>query len=196
MVTALGHTSDRTVADLVGDAECRTPTEAGARVVPRKSDLQQKLADRRRRLDREIERRFRQETERLARAKAGIARLSPIRQLERREQHVRDQQRRLHAALGVRLRMSQARLTATGGRERMQRALGSRLAREEGRLEGQRQRLVALSPDSVLSRGYSITRDRRTGVILRTAVDAAVDQEVSIQLGSGGLSARVEEVRP
>ena len=24
-----GHTSDRTVADLVGDAECRTPTEAG-----------------------------------------------------------------------------------------------------------------------------------------------------------------------
>src|SRR5205807_971040 len=38
VVTALGHTSDRTVADLVGDAECRTPTEAGARVVPKKSD--------------------------------------------------------------------------------------------------------------------------------------------------------------
>src|SRR5207237_2323061 len=52
VVTALGHTSDRTVADMVGDAECRTPTEAGTRVVPRKADLVAQLSDRRRRLDR------------------------------------------------------------------------------------------------------------------------------------------------
>src|SRR6202035_1423488 len=49
VVTALGHTSDRTVADLVGDAECRTPTEAGARVVPKKSDLVAQLRERARR---------------------------------------------------------------------------------------------------------------------------------------------------
>src|SRR5437588_5536437 len=60
VVTALGHTSDRTVADLVGDAECRTPTEAGARVVPKKADLLTSLRERRRRLDREIAQRFRQ----------------------------------------------------------------------------------------------------------------------------------------
>src|SRR5690349_21971238 len=53
VVTALGHTSDRTVADLVGDAECRTPTEAGARVVPRKADLLNQLKEKERRLDRE-----------------------------------------------------------------------------------------------------------------------------------------------
>src|SRR6266852_9747673 len=53
VVTALGHTSDRTVADMVGDAECRTPTEAGARVVPKKADLLLQLRDRERRLDRE-----------------------------------------------------------------------------------------------------------------------------------------------
>jgi exodeoxyribonuclease VII large subunit len=196
VVTALGHTSDRTVADLVGDAECRTPTEAGSRVVPRKSDLLQHLADRRRRLDREVGRRFRQETERLARARTNIARLSPIRQLERREQHVRDQQRRLHTALAVRLRMSQARLTSSGGVDRVRRVLNSRLTREAGRLEGQRQRLVALSPDSVMSRGYSITRDKRTGAILRAAAEASVEQDVTVQLGSGGLDAKVKAVRP
>src|SRR5207247_6065931 len=54
VVTALGHTSDRTVADMVGDAECRTPTEAGARVVPRKADLITHLRERGRRVDREI----------------------------------------------------------------------------------------------------------------------------------------------
>src|SRR5438874_9055538 len=98
VVTALGHTSDRTIADLVGDAECRTPTEAGARVVPKKSDLVLNIGERRRRLEREIERRLSQESDRLARARANIARLSPMRQLERREQLVRDQQRRMHAA--------------------------------------------------------------------------------------------------
>src|SRR5439155_16377781 len=64
VVTALRHTSDRTVADLVGDAECRTPTDAGARVVPKKADLLIPLRDRRRRLDREIGQRFSQEDDR------------------------------------------------------------------------------------------------------------------------------------
>src|SRR5947208_4957523 len=155
VVTALGHTSDRTIADLVGDAECRTPTEAGARVVPKKADLLTSLRERRRRLDREIAQRFSQESDRLVRARANIARLSPMRQLERREQLVRDQQRRMHAALTLRLRMSHARLTATGGRERITRTLVSRFAHEAARVEGQRQRLVALGPESVLSRGYS-----------------------------------------
>ena len=108
---------------------------------------------------------------------------------------MRDQHRRLHAALTLRLRMSHARLAASGGHERIKRALTSRLAHEAARLEGQRQRLVALGPESVLSRGYSITRDAGSGAILRTATDAAVDQDVTIQLGSGRLAARVEDVR-
>ena len=74
VVTALGHTSDRTVADLVADAECRTPTEAGARVVPKKSDLLQHLTERRRRLDRDVKQRFSRYDERLERAARGTAR--------------------------------------------------------------------------------------------------------------------------
>src|SRR2546430_1282857 len=66
VVTALGHTSDRTVADMVADAECRTPTEAGARVVPRKADLAAQLRDRERRLGRELARQLNVRSERLA----------------------------------------------------------------------------------------------------------------------------------
>src|SRR3979490_2261565 len=65
VVTALGHTSDRTVADLVGDAECRTPTEAGSRVGPKKSDLLLQLPERGRRMDREISQRVVREGDRL-----------------------------------------------------------------------------------------------------------------------------------
>src|SRR5438874_2409132 len=115
VVTALGHTSDRTVADLVGDAECRTPTEAGARVVPRKADLVAHLRERGRRVDREIAQRVsreverlshkrqrvlqllpamvRQRAERIARAASELLRLSPIAQVARREEALRDRMR-------------------------------------------------------------------------------------------------------
>src|SRR5690348_14480902 len=218
VVTALGHTSDRTVADLVGDAECRTPTEAGARVVPRKADLLTSLRERRRRLDREVERRFSQEgdrlgslrmrvvrllttvvqrpADRLARAKADLAKLSPVHQIERRELALREQQRRLHAAVTLKMQSSRSRLAATGGMERIERAIANRLAESARKLESHRQRLVALSPESVLTRGYSITRDAVTGAILRSAAEAAVGERVTIQLGSGRLGGRVEEVSP
>src|SRR6202030_2105420 len=120
VVTALGHTSDRTIADLVADAECRTPTEAGARVVPKKADLLLQLSERGRRLERERDRRLAREverlqarrerllavlpnlvrirSERLVRARADLARLSPVQQVARRSEALRERGRRLDAA--------------------------------------------------------------------------------------------------
>src|SRR5207244_3259674 len=46
VVTALGHTSDRTLADLVADREARTPTAAAEIVVPNKADLLRRLGER------------------------------------------------------------------------------------------------------------------------------------------------------
>src|SRR3981081_235597 len=50
VVTALGHTSDRTLADLVADREARTPTAAAEIVVPNKLDLLRQLGERGQRL--------------------------------------------------------------------------------------------------------------------------------------------------
>jgi len=52
VITALGHTSDRTLADLVADREARTPTAAAELVVPKKMDLLRQLDERRQRLQR------------------------------------------------------------------------------------------------------------------------------------------------
>src|SRR5947199_4277184 len=51
-ITALGHTSDRTLADLVADREARTPTAAAEIVVPKKADLRRQLGERGQRLQR------------------------------------------------------------------------------------------------------------------------------------------------
>jgi len=216
VVTALGHTSDRTVADLVGDAECRTPTEAGARVVPKKSDLLLHLRERGRRLDREIGQRLAREgerlsnrkqrmvqllpavvrnrVERLARAAAELGRLSPLAQVARREEGLRERGRRLQGAAAARLSRSRNALGARRATERIDRALAERFGAATRGLDHRRQRLVALSPEGVLSRGYSITQDAESGSVLRTSVGTAVNRRLRIRLGEGRLGAMVDEV--
>ena len=216
VVTALGHTSDRTVADLVGDAECRTPTEAGARVVPKKSDLVAQLRERARRLDREAGQRIarqaerllqkkqrlvqllpalvRMRAERLTRAAADLARLSPMQQVARREEALKERARRLTAAANARLTRSRTNLASRRAADRLDRALTERFALATRGLEHRRQRLVALSPDGVLARGYSITQDAETGSVLRSAGNTAVDRKLRIRLAAGRLGARVEKV--
>ena len=218
VVTALGHTSDRTVADLVGDAECRTPTEAGARVVPKKSDLTAQLRDRGRRLDREIAQRIAREAdrlankkqrlvqllpalvrnrvERLARAAAELGRLSPVAQVARREDALRERSRRLDSAAAARLTRARNALVARRAGDRLERALAERFGAATRGLEHRRQRLVALSPDGVLSRGYSITQDAESGALVRSASETAPNRRVRIRLGAGRLGARVDEVEP
>jgi exodeoxyribonuclease VII large subunit len=216
VITALGHTSDRTVADLVGDAECRTPTEAGARVVPKKSDLLIQLRERGRRLDREIAQRLgreaerlankkqrmvqllpalvRHRVERLARAAAELGRLSPLAQVARREDALRERGRRLNGAASARLTRGRNALAARRAATRLDRALAERFAAATQGLEHRKQRLVALSPDGVLSRGYSITQDAESGAVLRASRDTFVNRRVRIRLAAGRLGARVDEV--
>jgi exodeoxyribonuclease VII large subunit len=216
VVTALGHTSDRTVADLVGDAECRTPTEAGARVVPKKSDLVALLRDRARRLDREISQRIAREAERLAnkkqrivqllpvlvrhrverlaRAAADLSRLSPVAQVARREEALRERGRRLTSAASARLARGRNALASRRAADRLERALAKRFATATQGLDHRKQRLLALSPDAVLSRGYSITQDAESGAVLRSSSGTAANRRVRIRLAAGKLGARVDEV--
>ncbi len=196
VVTALGHTSDRTVADLVGDAECRTPTEAGARVVPKKSDLLVQLSERRRRLDRELKQRVARYVERVERARKDLARLSPVAQVARREEALRDRRRRLDSVAASRLSRSENALTARRAEQRLERALAEKFSGATRALAHRRERLNALSPDGVLARGYSITQDAESGAVIRDAKSTTSGQNLRIRFARGRVGARVEEVEP
>jgi exodeoxyribonuclease VII large subunit len=185
-------------------------------VVPKKSDLLLQLRERGRRLDREIAQRLVRETERLAakkqrmvqllpalvrhrvdrlaRAAAELGRLSPLAQVARREDGLRERGRRLNGAAAARLSRSRSALGARRATERLERALSERFAAATRSLDHRRQRLVALSPDGVLSRGYSITQDAESGAVLRSSEGTAVDRRLRIRLGAGRLGARVDEV--
>src|SRR5207302_1186398 len=99
VVTALGHTSDRTLADMASDAECRTPTEAGARVVPRKSQLVEQLRERARRLEREGLRRVQASLEAVTRRRERLAQLLPAQFALRQRRLATAVQRRIRVRL-------------------------------------------------------------------------------------------------
>lgn len=196
VVTALGHTSDRTVADLVADAECRTPTEAGARVVPKKADLLAHLRERQRRLDRELRQRVARYVERLERAASEVKRLSPVAQVIRREEGLGERRRRLDSAAATRIARSLNALSSRRAADRIDRALAQRFAGATRALAHRAERLNALSPDGVLARGYSITQDAESGAVVSSAAQTSPQRRVRIRLASGRLGARVEEVEP
>jgi exodeoxyribonuclease VII large subunit len=192
VVTALGHTSDRTLADLVADREARTPTAAAEVVVPRKADLLRQLEERR---------------SRLLRAGAN-ALVAPRMQLSSRQRDLEREARDLLARRRERLQDLVARVRQHDPREvlrrrernlielrsRFERALVRLLRDQASALESRAQRLRSLGPQETLSRGYSICLDRG-GRVLRSASETGSGASVSVLLYSGRLECSVDEVQ-
>ena len=217
VVTALGHTSDRTLADMASDAECRTPTEAGARVVPKKAELRAALAERGRRLEREgllrvgsraeavvrrLERlglllpaHFQLRRRRIERAAADLRRLSPAQQLARRAAELGERARRLRSGAQRTVAGRRDELKRRRGEESLRRLSADLLARRLRELDNRAGRIAALSPEAVLARGYSITEDEESGRVLRAAAETVTGSRLRVRLATGSLAARVEEVR-
>jgi exodeoxyribonuclease VII large subunit len=100
--------------------------------------------------------------------------------------------RRLELALRSRVERDRSRLTRQG--ERLRAAPRLLLERRRAALDRSGARLQALSPLATLGRGYAIVR--AGGEPLREATSVGAGDAVDIQLASGSLGARVDEVRP
>jgi exodeoxyribonuclease VII large subunit len=219
VITALGHTSDRTLADLVADREARTPTAAAEIVVPNKRDLLRQLGERGQRLQRagmtaliapshQLQRR-RQSLERLAlelhvrrRERLGhlegmLRQRDPREVLRQRERSLEESRRRLQRSRhAVASRIEIGRLGKDSLRERLV-ALASRGVRERAAsLQSRGVRLSSLAPEQTLKRGYSITLDAGGGGIIRGAQQARKGQAVKVLLSAGRLEATVDEAVP
>ena len=219
VITALGHTSDRTLADLVADREARTPTAAAEMVVPKKADLLRQLGERGQRLQRAglaalivpaHQLQLRRQTlarlagdlharrrERLAHLTSMLRQRDPREVWRQRERSLQECRRRLtHARELTAQRMAGARLQIGGLRDRLI-GLGERGVRERLRnLESRAARLTALAPEQTLKRGYSICVDGQDGGIIREAGQARQGQPVNVLLSAGRLEATVDQVIP
>jgi len=221
VVSAVGHETDTTIADLVADVRAATPSQAGELVVPVKAELLEELEQARARLLHRMQVRVGRAWQRLEalgdrpvlREAGGILRTrarllaslgerlaanTPVAQLARRSMQMADLGRRLRPPLARRL----ARAREALGLEsvRLTRAAGLGWERRDRRLVGLDDRLRALSPLAVLGRGYAIARrlgaDGLEGAVVRQAEDVAPGDRVRVRLAGGAIDSRVETIVP
>jgi len=214
VISAVGHETDLSLADLAADARASTPTAAAELAVPDGAALADLLGKERRRLDRELRHRLdraRQDLDHqtmalhargertLAATRAELHTLAhrltglhPRTRIFLRGAELAELTRRL-TAVHPASRLSRARheldtLTARGDAA-MRRAVEARRARL-GQLGAQ---IAALSPLAVLDRGFAVVA-RGDGAIVRDAARLAPGERVRVRLARGAIVAVVEEV--
>lgn len=192
IISAVGHEVDVTVADLVADARASTPTKAGVAAVPNMEDVLSDLQHQERRLAGSVRSRFELCREYLQTILANSVFRNPLLMVRNREQHlddlgwdlgdamrrvffdaqkqVQDCQEQVariepHRLLG---RMT-VELNNLAGRSLA--GLIQVLNRKNLQITAQENCLAGLNPKSVLNRGYSITLNKQTGRVIRTADD-------------------------
>jgi exodeoxyribonuclease VII large subunit len=171
IVSAVGHETDVTIADLVADRRALTPSEAAELAAPDRKDLLESLARQHRRLNDLLQHRFRFLRHRMGDLASRRCFRAPLDAL-------RDRERRLDEL-----------------RQRMDRAVRAKLARAEHQLQHAAARLQALSPLNVLARGYSLTRSAE-GHVIASADQARPGEAIEILLADGMLTATVDSTIP
>lgn len=213
VVSAVGHETDVTLCDFAADVRASTPSQAAELVVPDSLAQRAALAERRARLQRalvmrldrarlelgRVERRFGDPRLLLARAQQRLDELE-ARQAKAARRIVRgardgiDTRQRALAAAHPRTVLGRYRESLQQNRTRLQRSVERQLA-ERKRLFGNRiERLSALSPLAVLSRGYAIATNER-GEAVRSAGSVQVGDAITVRVAQGSLTAEVRSVR-
>lgn len=171
VVSAVGHETDFTIADMVADHRAPTPSAAVEHIVPDQQELLAQLEGYGMWLQRIITDQF---DARKTRLQDLETRLSPARR--------KDTIYQLHQTIDA--------LDTT-----CRTAVKRRIADGERDLHTLAQRLNALSPLATLQRGYSISR-KTDGAVLTSAEQVSIGDSVEIQLADGHLACRVEERLP
>jgi len=213
VISAVGHETDFTIADFVADLRAPTPSAAAELVVHRKQDFVAELQERMRHMTQGLRLRLSEARERLTALRLHRVFQTMLTRLGERAQRVDDMVVELNRLVRAKLNQSrEALLHASAGivRYDFRRLLSLKRAALEERqrrfenefrrlLVERRNRLIQVeavlkerSPLTILSRGYSITRDA-AGRIVRAAAQVALGDDLSIRLARGELGATVRE---
>lgn len=167
IVAAIGHETDTTIAELVADVRCSTPTQAAMLLVPDRSALEHQLLQTSRRLVLTTRRHAEHERQRLL----GLTRHPMFRRPQQMVVPLRERVERLSRRLDE---LVQARVTA-----------------QRDRVAAVDRHLQAVSPAKVLGRGYSYTLGP-DGKVIRSPAQVRSGERIVSVLAQGRLLSRVE----
>lgn len=166
-ISAVGHQTDYSIADLVADRRAPTPSAAAELAVPELGVITAAIDGTMQQIRRNAARRLDDSSRVLEAKMALITALSPRTRLNNSEQRLDE--------LSARIRTS----------------VHTRLDRAEHSLMASADMISALNPLAVLSRGYSLT-SRESGVVT-SASQLKPGDEITVRFSDGSARARVVE---
>lgn len=169
VISAVGHEPDVTISDFAADLRAATPSNAAELAVPDQTELRQNLAARRAMLLTLMNRRLKQERQR-------VSALSQLRSLKSPLNYINDR-----------------RLLLDYTHRRLAAASAELLHRDRQRFVRLTAKLDAMSPLKVLSRGYSMVLDE-SGTLVKSIHGIAVGDRLTVALSDGKAVTEVREV--
>ena len=170
VVSGVGHEIDVTLCDFAADIRAATPSEAAERISREDSDRYRELLQRQRRLNDVIQRRWRMASENLKSMVRHPVFRRPEQMVETRQHRLDWYEERLDRLMDHRIRM-----------------LSDRLGKSAASLE-------ALSPLSVLSRGYTLT-ETADGRLIQKASEVHVGDSLRTRFSDGFIESRCVRLR-
>ena len=208
VISAVGHEVDTTIADLVADARASTPTKAGVVAVPDVREVLEQLVNLEHRLAGQVKSGVRLARHNLETILARSFFRNPLLLVRNAEQQsdelavelISSMQRLMvdarrglseayekvvgiepHRLLGKKtLDLNNMLSRANTGINKIVYNLSMQLTAAANRLEG-------LNPKAVLERGYSITTNKKTGLLIRTTGDIQVGDYMTTELAGENL---------
>ncbi|NRA39273.1 MAG: exodeoxyribonuclease VII large subunit, partial [Planctomycetes bacterium] len=215
IISAVGHETDTTLADLTADARAKTPTAAAEMVVPYLDDLYEQIEDYRGHLYNSVEGMIQESQLRLQGLSNHRALAGPAYQLDQRRQRLDELSERLRLATEQELSQAQAEFQALKQAikisspkvlaahrqlqrkelsKQLQRSMSHKLKHALDNFQSSAAQLEALSPLKVLQRGYSVIQDTNNKVVTKASTLKPGDK-ISASLAEGKIEAEVKKVK-
>jgi exodeoxyribonuclease VII large subunit len=216
VISAIGHETDFTIVDFVADLRAPTPSAAAELVIRSRQEIEAQTEEMHHRLERAMRYRLlmaRQELTERAQHGAFARMMDGI---NRRQQRLDDSRFRLEKAerqllerchrrwemasatvrhYDARRRLAALRQQLDGHTVTLASAARARLLASRALLDRRTASLEALSPVSILNRGYALVFDSKGG-LLKDAERVKPGDEVSARLARGRIRARVSATEP
>jgi exodeoxyribonuclease VII large subunit len=166
IISAVGHESDFTICDFVADMRAPTPSAAAELAVPDSAELSARILTLQSRLKTSL-------SGRVVRARRELDSLTSRRVMRSPSVILDDKNMRL------------ANLT-----EKLEGAYGKIVSDKKSRFLQKISQLEALSPLSVLSRGYSVAFDEK-GTLVKSVSDVKSGEKITLRVSDGRINAEV-----